>query len=1070
MNRLAIWTAICIVPFVAPVSSANEFAPLADSLIEQADMNRGICAFVGRDGDLPLTVAEKTEWLVHVRDPNRTAVRELMQSANRRDLNIRRLAATSGSLAELPYANNIVDCVFATRADAAWLDTVSVAEVLRVLRPEGKAIVGQRREGGTDIVLVERLNEWATNASAENVISWTDDHGTWVQLSKKIPAGIDEWPQWEKGPDNNPVSEDTVIKAPYLLQFAAKPYFIGMPSITTAAGGRTFLAVGHTGHHPREWASLGKLIARNGYNGTILWERDLPEGYLAHRSAFYATKDTFHLMDKDRCLLLDAKTGEEKGEIRIPDLAGEWKWMAFQDNVLYVLAGEPDPGVQTKRLARDFGGWVWSDVGTGLRSEDIEKKYPFGFGDTLAAFDLNSKRVLWTHSEETVIDSRGLAVESKRLFLYCPKEHYRCLDRDTGDVVWTNDSPELRELIERDGRKLRSTPGWMSQTMAVATPDALIVQGQARKYVVALGTKDGKYLWKKEKITRNPNAVYTDGKIVLGVGPDASHVVIDPVSGKVERDLGFKKVSCTRLTVTPGSFFCRGEGILRYDRESNNFTADLFTRPGCNDGVLPSHGLLYLGPWACDCNLQMVGSIARGPAGDYQVARPVNEDQQLFVADGRESLQEMPLTDADWPTYRANALRSAASVASLASEPVSKWVSSTEAKYVPTAPVTAGDLVLHGGDDGKIRALDSDDGSLRWEFPTAGVIKYPPTVWNNRAFFGSSDGYVYCVEAVTGKLLWQFRASSQERLIPFFGPLSSAWPVNSGVVVQDGMAYFAAGIIDTDGTYVIALDAMTGKVKWDNYTSGHLNSVTRKGVSAQGNVALHNGRLILAGGNRVNPATFDATTGEISAELVSDKNTWNPSNASTAGRFAGFLADGRALVGGPILYDDPNSSAAGRSNRGWFHLVSGDSRSRVGTGSIPPTWNERGIVFVQQKASGLAILDTPRLGTNPEEIRRGKVPPLELDWKPDLSGLHVETVVMASDAVVAILRSGSTAPESQQWFIAAFDIEGAKPRFQHPLASRPQIDALAIDRKGQIVVSLLDGRIQCFGAALPEGK
>ncbi len=37
-----------------------------------------------------------------------------------------------------------------------------------------------------------------------------------------------------------PVSTDRAIQAPYMAQFLAEPYYIGMPAITTAAGGVTF--------------------------------------------------------------------------------------------------------------------------------------------------------------------------------------------------------------------------------------------------------------------------------------------------------------------------------------------------------------------------------------------------------------------------------------------------------------------------------------------------------------------------------------------------------------------------------------------------------------------------------------------------------------------------------------------------------------------------------------------------------------------------------------------------------------------------------------------------------------
>ncbi len=72
--------------------------------------------------------------------------------------------------------------------------------------------------------------------------------------------GADDWSHWEKAPDNNPVSKDTAIKAPYMTQFMADPLYIGIPSITTAAGGRTFLAIGHIAHHEREWGGLLRLI------------------------------------------------------------------------------------------------------------------------------------------------------------------------------------------------------------------------------------------------------------------------------------------------------------------------------------------------------------------------------------------------------------------------------------------------------------------------------------------------------------------------------------------------------------------------------------------------------------------------------------------------------------------------------------------------------------------------------------------------------------------------------------------------------------------------------------------
>ncbi|HID21881.1 MAG TPA: hypothetical protein EYP14_05700, partial [Planctomycetaceae bacterium] len=355
---------------------------------------------------------------------------------------------------------------------------------------------------------------------------------------KPMPAGVDCWSHWEHGPDNNPYSNDKLIRAPYLTQFLGKPYYIAMPSITTAAGGRTFLAMGHIAHHRREEPFLYMLMARNGYNGTVLWTRKLPEGYMVHRSAYVATPDTFYLMGTDHCLLLDPVTGEEKGRIEVPGLKGQWHWMAIQDGVLYVLAGGRQSRAVPTAKARLHTHWSWADLSPGYYAKP---RVPWGFGDTIAAYCLKRKQTLWLHEESQLIDSRAMAVGPDRLFLYCPAAHVRALRLSDGKVLWTNGASEVLELIESPGRGLISTPGFRSQCMAVYAGKALVIQGQTRMFVVALASDDGRLLWHKKKVTNNPNVLYVDGRIIVGVGPGGNHVAIDPESGKVLADLGFRK-------------------------------------------------------------------------------------------------------------------------------------------------------------------------------------------------------------------------------------------------------------------------------------------------------------------------------------------------------------------------------------------------------------------------------------------------------------------------------------------------------------------------------------------------
>ncbi len=1045
---------------------------LARKLVEMGDVDRGLCAVIGGPRDLPAQIAQCSNLLVHVREPDPSAVAIQRRLAEEAGLGIDRLIIEQGSLNKLPYADNVVDVLIATRADAGTLSRLSASEVLRVLTPEGKAIIGTT--GGTTAQQVDR---WILAGRLPRGKLRETDSGMWLRFSKPVPAGVDDWSHWEHAPDNNPVSTDQVIKAPYMTQFLAEPYYIAMPAITTAAGGRTFLATGHIAHHEREWDMINKLIARNGYNGIVLWQRDLPDGYLAHRSAFVATKDIFYMLDGDGCLMLDARTGAETGRIQIPGLEGDWKWMAMKDGVLYAMAG--DKGGQAKVIKgdRNFGGWSWADLSEGYYAKP---RVPWGFGNKLAAYKLDDKRVLWEHAEDTPIDSRAIAMRDNKLFLYCPTSHLRSLNNQTGKTEWTNSSYATLNLIEQPGRGLVSTPGFRSACIAVAGPESLIIQGQTRMNVIAVSTKNGELLWQKKKITNNPNAIFLGDQAVLGVGPGSQHVAIDPVSGSVLDNYKFRKGACTRLTATPDSLFVRGEGTLRFDRASKKVLIDGGVRPACNDGALPANGMLYIGPWACDCNLSLIGAMAKCSAGDFRFDHVATEAERLHTESDFENIAPLEVTADDWPTYRADNQRTSSTTARLAlpnaprrTRPAPTWTNTPKQPHVPTAPVSAGGLVFVSGQCGKVRAIDAHTGQVRWIFATGGPIKAPPTIAESRAYVGSGDGYVYALEAATGRLLWRFRAAPVERHIMVYGNLCSTWPVNTGVMVADGVAYFAAGIIDGDGTYVYALDAKTGKIKWQNNSSGHLNPELRKGISAQGTLAIQGNQLLMAGGNQVSPARFDIKTGTC---LNQGFDQGNPK--ANHGKFVGAFLGDHAIAGGRALY----ASAENVANKDSFVVHNGRRFVPMNFGGIPPAWSEHTVALVNFRDGKLISCDgdkavkriekgLPATATPAQRRWLGLADALKGDnairWTTDLDQREFEVVSLAvcPTSVAAVVKYQVRARAHPEWFLVAFNSNNGTPYWfwRHALGSRPLPGGLLIGRDGQIVVTMLNGNVRSFG-------
>ena len=931
------------------VVAAADAAALAEAVLERSGIDRGVCHLQSNDVALALHLARSSGFLIRQCEPNAKKASELRHTASQAGLGIDRILVEQGTLAGLPYADRTVDLLLATQITPKDLTSVTVGQVMRVLRPEGVAVLGSVSAEAAE-ELASGLRNWAQPHEPQPLDS---SLGTFVLLRAPPLKGVGEWSHWEHGPDNNPVSNDQIIKAPYLTQFMAEPFYVCMPAITTAAGGRTFLATGHIAHHRREWDMVGQLIARNGYNGTILWQRQLPEGFLAHRSAFVATKDIFYLLDGDGCLMLDAATGQQRGRIEIPGVLGDWKWMALRDGIFYVMTGPHSGYAHTIKGDRAFGGWSWGDLSSGYYQKP---RVPWGFGNVVAAYDPQEKRLLWKHEETDLIDSRAMAMIQDKIFLYCPEKHLRCLNVETGRVLWTNADQKVTQLIEQPGKGLTSTPGFRSGCLAVATPDALIIQGQTRMNVVAVSTHDGYHLWTKKKFTNNPNVIYVDGKAILGIGKGGSHVALDPVTGTQLEDLHFGKRACTRLTASTDSFFVRGEGTLRFDRASKKVLVDGGARPACNDGAIPANGLLYIGPWVCDCNLSLIGALGKCSAGDFNFEHRATEAQNLLRGEGDiEHVAPFEIAENDWPTYRADNQRSASTKARLASPRsrpdaprLTTWTLSPSRFYVPTPPVAAGGLVFIAGSDGKVRAIDGSTGKLQWEFATAGPIKAAPTLWEGRVYVGSGDGSVYALEAVSGRLLWRFRAAPVERRIMVYGHLCSTWPVNTGVLVEKGVAYFAAGIIDSDGTYVYALDAKTGKIRWQNNSCGHLNPELRKGVSAQGNLAIQGERLLMAGGNQVNPAIFELATGKCLNESFPQGQP-----KANRGRFVGVLKETYPIAGGGIMYASPRNVA----NKDSFVLIHQGRPFPLNYGAIPPAWNDDALAMVNFRNGKLTCYD-----------------------------------------------------------------------------------------------------------------
>jgi outer membrane protein assembly factor BamB len=448
-------------------------------------------------------------------------------------------------------------------------------------------------------------------------------------------------------------------------------------------------------------------------------------------------------------------------------------------------------------------------------------------------------------------------------------------------------------------------------------------------------------------------------------------------------------------------------------------------RPPCQDGVIISDGHLYWGPWMCGCQLSLYGHISLAPAGDFNF-QPALDDTRLERGTGNiRSVAKFRVRRGDWPTYMGNNGRIPQTNAKIPRQIETRWTIDATTE-TPTAPVTAGGVVFIGDRSGAVQAIDAD-GKQKWKAYTGGAIYYSPAVSRGRVYVGSADGWVYAFEAATGRRLWRFRVGPAARRIPVYGKLISTWPVSGGV--DKGTVYAAAGIAHYDGTYVVALDAVTGKVKWYNDKSGTMSEKVNSGVSLQGGLAIRNNELQFEGGGVYQMARYDLETGKC----LNTPHEGLNSSAQTA--FYAYFPE----------YGQYESVARNFSNDNLLRY-----RARYEGG----------------QHSNLALLgpeikstEAPaRRPDRPTDARR-RQPQRKPVWQ-DNSGTRFKGFIMAKDVLLAagVKDTGGIVESS----LAAINIKDGTSLWRKELPSPVVKAGLAMDADGRIIAALENGQIVCI--------
>ncbi len=794
-----------------------------DDDLKRINLKRGIVAVIGlpkNDVQYLVQLCNASDLTVYFQTSDAKLAADARQAAEAAGYLGRRLFVETGSNLSIHLGNNVADRVIVADNEN---EPPSRDEILRSLRPRGVAIMGQE------------------------------------SITKPVPAGVDDWSHPYHGPDNNPQSDDQLVRGSLRTQFIGFPKFSPMPEQTVVAGGRIYKAMGHIAHKANQNEMLNTLLCINAYNGTIVWKRPLSPGFMLHRNTMIATDDALYLGDHEACKIIDGESGEIRDQITVDTDISDgpvWKWMAMRDGILFALVGNPEAKIETQRaIRRGLGHWPWG-MWDGHDYDD--PRTSFGFGRTVVAIDIKTKERLWNYRDDEFLDARAICMNESQIFCYCPGKFLASIDRYTGKLLWKNTDKELLDAIGDNEKAQHYITGYATTCYMKCSEDFLFFAGPQRSQMVVASAKDGKLAWTHE--TGNLQLVLRDDG-VWAAGPQKSQngMKFDYKTGKVLATFPARR-ACTRATGCADSIFYRADGgTVRVLTESNTAQHIDPMRPPCQDGVIVAGGHLYWGPWMCGCQLSLYGNIGLRPGDDATTEKEDSIEPRLVTGDMTAKVESLDIHADDWATYRGNNARTDISRIAIPNHVKLAWTAEVCRDALPTAPVTAGGMVFIADRTGAVQAVDGD-GKTVWKAYTAGPIYYPPTVAHDRVYVGSADGRVYALAARDGRFLWSYRVGPRDYWLPVYDHLLSAWPVSGGVVVDGNTVYAAAGITHYDGTHVVALDAVTGEVKASNSTSGTLEREVNNGISLQGNLTIVDGELRFLAGGVYETARYDLQT------------------------------------------------------------------------------------------------------------------------------------------------------------------------------------------------------------------
>ena len=789
LNRIFVITLTSLIVTSVSFSTELKERSLKELLIESG-IKGGLIVYVGcGDGNDIATLRLNDSFIIHGLDANSNNVRVARKYMYDLGMSGSVSFARWNDLQRLLYAENLVNLLL-VEDSGELTDT----ELRRVLVPNGIARV--------------KLGP-----------------GQWRTIRKRWPAGMDGWSHWDHGADGNPVSRDELVGPPRQTQWIdgpswSKKHWGPRLSAIVTSGGRLYYVQDETPTSLFNIEARWVLIARDAFNGVILWRRELPE---------WTGKDWGRVVrrggEAPETGLVLGVWGELTGGSGVRDAM---EVMVADNDRVYVplSANAPLSAIDgaTGKIVRTY-----EHIAPVQKVVLIDGTLLISGRRKVCAVGVETGQMLWETSGSLpcAYGKRGFAMDRKGTAIVAVR-------LETGEKLWET---TFDQAFEATGGKSSSNGDAFTGPLQASAGILLVGSGDRRHVqTTALAAENGRPLWRSaigdRPFNRGAGPFIIEGLVWSLDAVKGVLIARDPRTGCIEQDVAAPAIRyvghharCYLARATCRYIIGKERGADFIDLESGAVSWNNWLRGPCHRGVLPANGLLYAAQHSCRCYTEAAlhGFHALAPKHQKTEDRdqkPEILEKGLAYNKIRETRDEGGRTN-EWPTFRHDPMRSGATPSDFPDSPVVRWAKTLEGKL--TAPVVvSGRIYIAAIDRHILYSFDAQSGEILWRYIAGGRIDTPPTIHQGLVLFGCRDGWIYCLRVTDGARVWRFRAVPEDRLIGAYGQLESAWPVHGSILIKDDVAYCVAGrssYLD-GGLRILALNPRTGELLRDKWFEG----------------------------------------------------------------------------------------------------------------------------------------------------------------------------------------------------------------------------------------------------------